>query len=115
MTGDPNGVSVFLQRPRHEWVAHNDLAFAIRDGFPVSRGHTLVIPFREIPTWFEATPEERTAIFDLVLAVKAGLDDELKPAGYNIGFNAGTAAGQTVPHLHAVSYTHLTLPTSDLV
>jgi superfamily II DNA or RNA helicase/diadenosine tetraphosphate (Ap4A) HIT family hydrolase/SOS-response transcriptional repressor LexA len=100
MTGDPNGFSVFLQRPRNEWVAHNDLAFAIRDGFPVSPGHTLVIPFREVLTWFEATPEERTAIFDLVLAVKAGLDEELKPTGYNVGFNAGTAAGQTVPHLH---------------
>lgn len=92
--------SVFTNRPRSEWVAHNELAFAIRDGFPVSPGHTLVVPFREIPTWFEATREEQAAIFELVGVVKARLDEDMKPAGYNVGFNAGAAAGQTVPHLH---------------
>lgn len=51
-------------------------------------------------TWFEATPEEQTAIFQLVEEVKRKLDAELKPDGYNIGINAGEAAGQTVMHLH---------------
>ena len=64
--------SVFTQRPRSEWIAHNELAFAIRDGFPVSPGHTLVIPFREVATWFEATADEKLAILELVDAVKAG-------------------------------------------
>ncbi len=49
--------SVFTQRPRSEWIAHDELAFAIRDGFPVSPGHSLVVPFREIATWFEASAE----------------------------------------------------------
>jgi len=92
--------SVFTQRPRSEWIAHNELAFAIRDGFPVSPGHSLVVPFREVATWFEASAEERVAIFRLVDEVKARLDEELHPDGYNVGFNAGAAAGQTVPHLH---------------
>lgn len=92
--------SVFTQRPRSEWIAHNELAFAIRDGFPVSPGHSLVIPFREVATWFEASAEERVAIFHLVDEVKARLDEEFHPDGYNVGFNAGAAAGQTVPHLH---------------
>lgn len=63
-------------------------------------GHTLVVPFREIATWFDATVEEQHAILDLVRVVKKQLDDELRPDGYNVGFNAGRAAGQTVPHLH---------------
>ena len=51
-------------------------------------------------TWFEATREEQLAILELVDEVKAQLDAELRPDGYNIGINAGVAAGQTVMHLH---------------
>lgn len=86
--------------PESSWVARNELAFAIRDAFPVSRGHTLVIPRRVVPTWFEATREEQRAIFDLVEVVKRQLDGEFRPDGYNVGFNAGHAAGQTIFHLH---------------
>lgn len=83
-----------------EWVASNELAFAIRDKHPVTPGHTLVIPRRVVATWFDASPDEKCAIFALVDAVKASLDRELQPDGYNVGFNAGVAAGQTVMHLH---------------
>ena len=92
--------SVFLEMPASRWVASNDLAFAIRDGFPVTEGHSLVIPKRVVATWFEATREEQRAILDLVEEVKRQLDDELHPDGYNVGFNHGEAAGQTVMHLH---------------
>lgn len=92
--------SPFLQRPASEHVAANDLAFAIRDGFPVSPGHTLVITRRLAATWFDATPEEQVAVMALVNEVKRALDASHHPDGYNVGFNAGDAAGQTVPHLH---------------
>jgi diadenosine tetraphosphate (Ap4A) HIT family hydrolase len=92
--------SPFLDKPRSEWVASNALAFAIRDAFPVSEGHTLVIPRRLIPTWREATAEERASLMALVDEVIAALDEALSPDGYNVGFNVGAAAGQTVMHLH---------------
>ena len=92
--------SPFLTALPERRVASNDLAFALRDGFPVSPGHTLVIPRRLVATWFEATREEQLAILELVDVVKAQLDAELQPDGYNVGFNAGLAAGQTVMHLH---------------
>lgn len=92
--------SPFIAIPPSEWLAENALAFAVRDKHPVSPGHALVVTKREIATWFEATLEERTAIFELVDAVKALVDRELAPHGYNVGFNAGEAAGQTVMHLH---------------
>jgi diadenosine tetraphosphate (Ap4A) HIT family hydrolase len=92
--------SPFLRLPTSEWVASNDLAFAIRDRYPVSRGHTLIIPRREVATWFDATVGEQHAVIALVDRVKHALDDELHPDGYNVGFNAGEAAGQTVMHLH---------------
>jgi superfamily II DNA or RNA helicase/diadenosine tetraphosphate (Ap4A) HIT family hydrolase len=92
--------SPFLALPPEAWVASNALAFAIRDRYPVSEGHTLVIPKRLVPTWFDATLEEQHALLALVAEVKRQLDAELHPDGYNVGFNAGVAAGQTVMHLH---------------
>jgi diadenosine tetraphosphate (Ap4A) HIT family hydrolase len=93
--------SPFLERPESDWIASNELAFAIHDSYPVSPGHALVVPRRVIATWFEASRDERQAIFDLVDEVKHLLDARTPaPDGYNIGINCGEAAGQTVLHLH---------------
>ena len=83
-----------------ELVWSADLAVAFRDGFPVNQGHTLIVPRRHVATYFDATPWEQQAVWQGVEAVKRQLDEELAPAGYNVGFNAGAAAGQTVMHLH---------------
>jgi superfamily II DNA or RNA helicase/diadenosine tetraphosphate (Ap4A) HIT family hydrolase/SOS-response transcriptional repressor LexA len=95
-------MSPFLQIPSDQWLTANELAFAVRDGFPVSPGHTLVVTRRLVPTWFEATAAEQSAVMELVAEVRRLLDESLlpRPDGYNVGFNAGEAAGQTVPHLH---------------
>lgn len=94
--------SVFLLQPESSWIAANSLAFALFDGFPVVPGHVLVVTRRVVATWFDATREEQIALMSLVNDVKTILDERLKPKpdGYNVGFNAGEAAGQTVPHLH---------------
>lgn len=94
--------SPFLAILPEHWIASNEQAFAILDRFPVSHGHALVITRRLVLTWFEATPSEQLAVMQLVNVVKQKLDQTLqpKPDGYNVGFNAGDAAGQTVPHLH---------------
>jgi len=93
--------SVFTSIPESEWTASNSLAFAIRDRHPVSPGHSLVIPKRVVATWFDATRDEQLALLELVDQVKLALDAQRpRPDGYNVGFNAGEAAGQTVMHLH---------------
>ncbi len=81
-------------------LARNDLAVATPDGFPVSPGHTLIIPKRHVASWFDTTPEEQRAVIALLGEMKKHLDAERSPAGYNIGINDGPAAGQTVRHLH---------------
>ena len=81
-------------------ILSNGHAIAIRDGFPVSEGHTLIIPKRHIASLFEATTEEQAALFELLGQARQQLMDELSPDGFNIGINDGTAAGQTVMHLH---------------
>jgi superfamily II DNA or RNA helicase/diadenosine tetraphosphate (Ap4A) HIT family hydrolase/HKD family nuclease len=94
--------SPFLNAPRSAWIASNQLAFALPDQFPVSPGHTLVVTRRVVPSWFDATADEQAAMMDLVNEVKRRLDADCfpKPDGYNVGFNSGSAAGQTVPHVH---------------
>lgn len=94
--------SPFLSVPSSDWLCSNDLAFAIFDGFPVSPGHVLVTTRRIVETWFEATDEEQAALMALVKEAKRLLDIQLspRPDGYNVGFNSGGAAGQTVPHVH---------------
>lgn len=91
---------VFCSLPQDRVIDGNDLAMTIRDGFPVSPGHTLVIPKRHIGSFFAITAEEHAALFALLERAKAALDEAYRPAGYNIGINDGAAAGQTVPHLH---------------
>lgn len=92
--------SPFFDIPQAEWIAANRSAFAIWDGYPVSPGHALVVSRRLITDWWEATPGERTDIFDLVDLVRAKIAEMHQPDGFNVGFNAGSAAGQTVDHLH---------------
>jgi diadenosine tetraphosphate (Ap4A) HIT family hydrolase len=81
-------------------LAANEYAFVIADGYPVTDGHTLIIPKRHVASFFELGEEERNAMFSLLNESKARLDQESLPAGYNIGINDGSAAGQTVPHCH---------------
>ena len=70
------------------------------DRYQVSGGHLLVIPFRHTLDFFSMTPEERVALISLIDTCKDVIDVEYTPAGYNIGFNVGVAAGQTVMHCH---------------
>ena len=58
--------SPFLQIPPENWLISNSLAFAVFDGFPVSRGHVLVLTKRLVPTWFDASPEEQATLMALV-------------------------------------------------
>ncbi|WP_296942474.1 HIT family protein [uncultured Massilia sp.] len=81
-------------------IDSNALAIAIRDGFPVSPGHTLIIPRRHVGSFFAITDEERAAMLALLDRAKHALDEEAAPDAYNIGINDGAAAGQTVAHLH---------------
>ncbi len=91
--------------------AANDLAYAVLDRYPVTPGHTLVIPKRHFVSFFEATEEEKAALFDLLAEARRwllnnpqpsfdGVGPSRVPDGFNIGINDGRTAGQTVMHLH---------------
>ena len=72
------------------------------DRYPVNPGHLLLVPRRHVESWFDATGEEQSALMAAVGDAVTRIETHLgrKPNGYNIGFNVGEAAGQTVMHLH---------------
>jgi diadenosine tetraphosphate (Ap4A) HIT family hydrolase len=77
-----------------------DLGLVIRDAYPVSPGHTLILPKRHIASFFETTEAERKDLLELLERTRDELQSKHKPDGFNIGINDGRAAGQTVMHLH---------------
>jgi diadenosine tetraphosphate (Ap4A) HIT family hydrolase len=81
-------------------IASNDLAIAIRDLQPASRGHTLVIPRRHCASFFDLTTAEVLACHALLQHERERLLREDRPDGFNIGVNDGAAAGQSIEHVH---------------
>ena len=77
-----------------------DSAIAFLDNFPVSLGHTLVIPADHIGALMELPENDLKEIWELVAHVRKMLIEKYHPDGFNIGVNEGFAAGQTVPHAH---------------
>lgn len=81
-------------------IIENEHAFSIFDGYPVSPGHSLIIPKRHIASFFEANRIEQISFLELLSKMQSLLMEKYKPDGFNIGVNVGEAAGQTVMHLH---------------
>ncbi|WP_293653118.1 HIT family protein [Thiolapillus sp.] len=90
----------FCHLPQKRILLSNAYGIAIRDAYPVSVGHTLILPHRHVASFFEIKPEERMALLDLLDEARITLDKLNRPEGYNIGINDGITAGQTISHLH---------------
>ena len=73
---------------------------AILDNYPVSEGHTLLIPKRHCETYFDLNFIELESVGVTIGVIKRLLDTKYKPDGYNIGVNCGKSARQTIPHCH---------------
>ena len=90
----------FCSLPEDRIVGRNEYAVWIFDAYPVSLGHSLIITKRHVASFFDARNEERQAMLTLLEQARGAVAEEHRPDGYNIGINNGSAAGQTVPHLH---------------
>jgi ATP adenylyltransferase len=92
---------LFCTLPPERIIAKNDLALAVRDIFPVTTGHSLIIPQRHVEDYFDLTPSERQAIEALAHNCREELMLEYPEIdGFNIGANSGASAGQTIFHVH---------------
>lgn len=92
---------IFCDQSELEIVAENDLAFAIRDKFPVKPLHTLIIPKRHVQNVFDTTELEREAIHRLALDCLEQIKlQDSTVGGVNYGSNVGAVAGQKIFHAH---------------
>ena len=78
----------------------NELSFFFDLEHPILSGSGMVLPKAHRETVFDLSPEEHASAFELLSEVKARVDRELRPDGYNVGWNCGAVAGQSVPHCH---------------
>jgi diadenosine tetraphosphate (Ap4A) HIT family hydrolase len=90
----------FCNLPKHRIVSATPLVLLVRDAFPLSNGHSLIIPRRHITSFFDLSADEQSDMLATLAAAKSNLDVTVKPDGYNFGVNDGLAAGQTVMHVH---------------
>jgi diadenosine tetraphosphate (Ap4A) HIT family hydrolase len=87
--------------PPERVIAANELAYALRDGFPVTPFHALVIPRRHVLDYFSLTAEELLACDALIRSVRERVQaQDTSVEGFNIGMNVGETAGQTISHCH---------------
>lgn len=82
-------------------VAENNSVFAIKDNYPVTKGHHLIIPFRHTDDYFSMTKIERDEATELIRVLKKKIQEgDNSITGFNIGMNSGESAGQTIMHSH---------------
>lgn len=81
-------------------VYRSQLSYLMLNRFPYNPGHLLAIPFREVSALEELAADESADLMATIIMGKRLLSTALKPDGVNIGFNLGSAAGGSIPHLH---------------
>ena len=90
----------FCELPQDRIWLDSPTGVVLWDAFPVSKGHTLVIPKQHVASLFDLSLEIQTEIWQLVKEARFRLQEKYTPDGFNIGVNDGEAAGQTVMHAH---------------
>lgn len=82
-------------------VHRSTLVFAILNAFPYTTGHTLVVPYRQVPNLEDLTPAESSELWATVTDAVRAVKSAYKPDGVNVGLNLGNAAGGSISeHLH---------------
>jgi diadenosine tetraphosphate (Ap4A) HIT family hydrolase len=92
---------IFCEPPRERLVTENELAYVLWDGYPVTDLHALVVPKRHQALYFDLAQSEINAVNALIADMRTRIvERDPDVQGFNIGVNAGEAAGQTVLHCH---------------
>lgn len=81
-------------------ITASQSAIAFRDAFPLTKGHSLVIPRQHVDTIYVLPAEEQALLWAFVAEVRDLLREELAVNAFNVGINDGAAAGQTIEHAH---------------
>ena len=95
------GQCIFCTLEKSRIIDETEFYYVIRDAFPVSELHTLVIPKRHSETYFDLSEDELSALPDILKRHRdIILREDSNVTGFNIGINVGEDAGQTIFHCH---------------
>ena len=103
----PEGGNIFTDLPKlgndaEALIIHRSkLSYLILNRYPYNPGHLLAVPFRAATDLVELNAAERADLMDEIILGKQVLTAAVSPNAFNVGFNFGTAAGGSIPHLHA--------------
>ena len=81
-------------------IIETDKVFAFPAIMPIIPGHVLICPKRRVDTWEQLSNDEMQSILNLLSAIKTALKKSFGATGFNVAWNEGAVAGQTVDHLH---------------
>lgn len=88
-------------QPQSKIIDRNEEVIAIPDKYPITEGHTLIVPVRHVQSFFDLYSNEVIACFALINKMKERLvKKDSSISGFNIGINDGIDAGQTIFHCH---------------
>ena len=92
---------LFCNLPKKRIIDEDEFMFVIKDGFPVTQHHTLIIPKRHVADYFGLHQPELNSLNTLLQKHKdLNTKKDKTVTGFNIGTNNGEDAGQTVFHCH---------------
>lgn len=101
MTGATSNCPFCLPGVESNIIERLGSVIAIKDKYPVTKGHVLVLPVRHTPNYFSMNSEEKNDTDKLIriLYNKIKISDSTV-TGFNIGTNCGKSAGQSIMHAH---------------
>ena len=81
-------------------IYEDEFVYSFLDVFPVTKGHTLIVPKKHCRNIFDCDVENATHIAKVLPKIANAIKDAYKCDGLNIFQNNEEYAGQTVFHLH---------------
>jgi len=92
---------IFCNKEKLDNIYSDDIFYVIRDGYPVTKGHTLIILNDHNKSYFDLRDVDIIRLNQIIRFQKDELiEKDISISGFNIGINQGKDAGQTVMHLH---------------
>ena len=99
--GVQSGCRFCGNRVEKRLIAEEGTVIAVRDKYPVTKLHTLILPRRHVSDYFDFTPEEIEDAHRLLCSLKETIrKEDPSVTGFNVGVNCGLSAGQTIMHVH---------------
>lgn len=84
--------------PKLRLLTETTRSYAVLDGYPVSKGHALILPKAHVANFFDLSLTEQNDCWLLAGHAQRMMSKRYAPAGFTVGLNIGAAAGQRMDH-----------------